>query len=448
MRRTLLGAVLFSGVAVAQEPEAETTQTEATQPETTQTEAPAAPAEAPVASTEDVRETWDSAGRLTRRLVLDDGRLVEEIANAYDADGRLASRTTTSDGRTTVETWTYDADGYALTHETLVDGQRTALETMTWADGRMATLTLEQDGRVETTTWTYDDEGQAVLVETRAADGTVLRRVISERAEAPPERVPIKLALSGGVATDSDVRTTSVSGGFEISRKPDPGQYDEDPLEVSAYGSYTLGVSEGERTNDDLKAGFGLDYNEFVDRTTAFLFTRVERNPVANLDIDLELAPIGIKYEIVPEGGVFSLDASFAPIWNFRSILVEAGSDCEDVVVEQDTHCTFNKVRGSFRVRAALVVGGLTLKDTIEFQPTLNPASGNIVAGLQEEGIFRNTAALSVALTDRLSLKSSVVFTRDPLLAEQADCDADPENLLCDGLSLESASTLGLALSF
>ncbi len=407
-----------------------------------------APAAAPTGPAEDVREVYDVDGRLTRRLLMINGALSEEVVNTYDASGRLSSRVTTKGASVSTETWTYDDSGNPLTHETR-EGEVVALsESWTYVDGRLSTQTVQSGGVSKTTTWTYDEEGRVILVETKTADGALVSRSVSDRQAPPLPKVPIELEISGGVSTDSDVRTNSITAGFSIERKVPVELYEVDHLEVSAFGNYTRGMSQGELTNNDLSAGFGLDYNEFVKRTTAFLFMAVERNPVSNLDVDLEIAPLGIKYDLVPDGGAFSLDASFAPIWNFRSITVAAGGDCEGEVMAADGHCTFNKVRGSFRARAALEIGPVKVKDILEFQPTLNPASGDLVAGIGEEAIVQNTASLSVKLSQRLALASALSVTRDPLLAEQADCDADPENLLCDGLLVESASTLTLSMSF
>ena len=52
--------------------------------------------------------------------------------------------------------------------------------------------------------------------------------------------------------------------------------------------------------------------------------------------------------------GVFWTDISFAPLWNFRSILIAAGESCEGAVVEVESHCATSDVRGSFRYRLGL----------------------------------------------------------------------------------------------
>lgn len=444
-RRSPLLLSLLSFQALAQEAPPAPTPEAATPAPVPVAASPAAPA-----PSVEVRENWDPQGRLVRRLTLDNGLLVEEVANTYDDAGHLTETRTIGGGRTTVEAQTWGADGVLASKTVTVDGVVAATETYTWADGRMSSRVRVADGRAETTRWTYDGAGNATLVETTGADGQLVARTVSDRAPAPPAPeapIPITLTVTGGVDNDTDVQTTSISGGFALSRDPGDDRYDTDPLEVSAYGTYTLGVSKGEHTNDDLTAGFGLDYHHFLPRTTAFLFVAMERNPVANLDIDLEAAPVGLKYEIVPKGGVFWTDISFAPLWNFRSILIAAGESCDGAVVEVESHCATSDVRGSFRYRLGLEIGSFTLKDTVEYLPSLTP-DADFVTALSEESVLRNTATASVKLTDRLSLSETLVFTRDMRLKEQVDCAATPEAWMCEGRSLKSGADISLDLSF
>ncbi len=400
----------------------------------------------PPTAAREVRETWSAAGRLVRRLTFDKGVLQAETTFVYDDAGRLVEERTTGTGGAVVQSWTYNDDGTTASHAIVTDGVATLREAFTYTDGKVTSRVVATPDGTSSTTTTYGPNGEPTLVETRAASGELLARTVSDREAPPHERVKLNVGINGGVATSSDVRSTALRAGFLISRKPTVAQYDFDPIEFSAYGDYNRATSFGELTNDQLKAGVGFDYNELVGPLTAFLFTAVERNPVANLDIDLLVAPIGVKYDIVPEG-VFTLDASFAPVWNFRSIAVPAGGECDDRILVEDGHCTYSKIRGSFRVRAAVGTKAVTLKDVVEFLPTLNP-EGSFGAALADESIFRNTATLTVKLTDALSLSESVIFVRDPLLAAQADCDADPDNLLCDGMSLQTGTTLALSYAF
>ncbi|MFN7146981.1 MAG: DUF481 domain-containing protein, partial [Myxococcota bacterium] len=414
-----------------------------------------APAPAPTAPTapavehagRETREVWNAAGQLVRRLVFEGGVLESETTFTYDAGGRPLEERTVGTGGLVVQAWTYNADGTVASHTVAADGRPTLAETFAYTDGKLTGRAVTTpDAGTSVTTTTYGPTGHAVLVETRAPDGTLLARTVSDREKAPPAPTKIDVSLIGGVATSSDVRTTSVTAGFDIARKPKAAVYETDPLELHAFGRYNRSSSQGELTNDQLEGGVGLDYNNLIGPVTAFLFTTVERNPVANLDVDLLVAPIGIKYDIVPDG-LFTLDASFAPVWNFRSIAVAAGETCDARTLAEDGHCTFSKMRGSLRVRAA--VGGKTvkLKDTLEFLPTLNP-DGDFLAAIEDEAILRNTLTLDVKLTGHLTLQESVTFVRDPLLTAQADCAADPENLLCAGMSLQTGTTLALTYAF
>ncbi|MES2643336.1 MAG: hypothetical protein V4850_27880 [Myxococcota bacterium] len=400
----------------------------------------------PATAARETRETWNTAGLLVRRLTFDQGMLQAETTFTYDAAGRVVEERTTGTGGVVVQDWTYNDDGTPVTHGITTDGVTQLREVYTYLDGKVATRAVTTPSGTSITTTTYGANGEPTLVETRGADGALLARTVSDREMPLPGRVKLNVGINGGIATSSDVRTTAITAGFLISRKPTVAQYETDPVEMSAYGSYNRATAAEVLTNDQLKAGVGIDYNNLVGPLTAFLFTSVERNPVANLDVDLLVAPIGVKYDIVPEG-FFTLDASFAPVWNFRSIAVPAGGECDDVVLAEDGHCTFSKIRGSFRVRASIGTAAVTLKDVVEFLPTLNP-TGSFGQAIEDEAIFRNTATLAIKITDALTLSESIVFVRDPLLAAQIDCDADPDNLLCKGMSLQTGTTLALSYAF
>lgn len=400
----------------------------------------------PSTAARETRETWNSAGQIVRRLTFDQGLLQAETTFTYDAAGRVLEERTTGTGGVVVQDWTYNDDGTPVAHGITTDGLMQLREVYTYAGGKVATRAVTTPSGTSITTTTYGANGEPTLVETRGADGALLARTVSDREAPHPGRVKLNVGINGGVATSSDVRTTAITAGFLISRKPSVAQYEYDPVELTAYGAYNRASSQGELTNDQLKAGVGMDYNNLVGPVTAFLFTQVERNPVANLDVDLLVAPIGAKYDIVPEG-LFTLDASFAPVWNFRSIAVAAGGDCDGVTLAEDGHCTFSKIRGSLRVRAAIGTAAVSLKDVVEFLPTLNP-KGSFVEGIEKEAIFRNTTTLSVKLSSALTLSESIVFVRDPLLAAQVDCGADPDNLLCSGMSLQTGTTLALSYAF
>jgi len=157
--------------------------------------------------------------------------------------------------------------------------------------------------------------------------------------------------------------------------------------------------------------------------------------------VDLLVAPLGVKYDFL-EGDTWRLDASFAPVWNFRSVQLQPGSACESgPAVDSPTPCNTSKFRGSFRVRGGYSNSRVKVSNTVEWLPNLAPADG-YPRGLATDSMLRNTFGFEVALSSKLSLKEAFIFTRDPTLAAQADCTANPDDLLCDGLSFVTTTTL------
>lgn len=443
-----LVAFLGAGTARAQDSEdVEPTQQTSEEPDAPPVgDAPAQDALQPL--TEQTREFWNAQGNLVRRIKLVGGELAVETTYTYDeAGGLVEEKQTAADGTVTLHSWTWDEAGNPTQHTVAVDGETTLTETFVWeGDMKVKQIVADPLGVERTTTFTYNDEGNLVVSETVDADGNVVARTEADREAIELEPIPVTFSLTGGYSTLSDVRSTTATAAFSIERKPEPSRYDTDPFEVGLSASYNRGTSNEELTNDQLKAATGVDYNHMVGRLTTFLFTTFERNPVANLDIDLYAAPLGAKYDFVPEGTV-TFDASFAPVWNYRSIAVAAGEECDGQVLSEDGHCTFSKIRGSLRLRASLTVGTLKIKDTVEFLPTISPVD-DFVQAIEDEAIVRNTLSASIALGEHLSVGHTLAVARDPLLAEQADCEADPDNLLCDGLSVTTGTTLTVAYSF
>ena len=192
-------------------------------------------------------------------------------------------------------------------------------------------------------------------------------------------------------------------------------------------------------TQNQLDVSTGADLNHLLPRTTFFFFTGLERDPVVNLNMDLVLAPVGVKYDII-DTRRFDLDASVAPVWNYRSISAD-GVDCDGVEAAGEFTCPTSKLRGSLRTKVVLDLHQIKVSDTVEYLPNLIPET-DFATALSEDSIFVNTFALDVALSTRLTLTESFVFKRDLTLAAQVDCDADPDNLLCDGLLYTTATTL------
>jgi YD repeat-containing protein len=404
----------------------------------------------------EIKETYDAAGRLTHRVEVDDAAaVVSETTLAYDAAGRLVSQTTTG-ATTRVERWTFDDAGRELTHVWLVDGVVTQQTAQTWVDGRRATLTSTEGDAVTTTTFTYDDAGRVTEAVTTAPDGTVTRRVATFTPAPPappapppaPPVTPIKLSLSGGLSYQTDVDLFGASLGFAIDRKPAEEGPGKDPLELHADVSYAYGRSRGDVVNNALHGRFSIDLNQVAPRVTPFLFIDVDRNPAFNQNIDLELAPIGVKFMLVPRD-IMKLDFSFAPVINYRSVAIPAGTTtvCNGADVTGEAACDFLKVRGSFRLRVGYGAKTWDISDTVEYLPNFTPKEVSFVEGLSKDSILRNTFAFNFKLTSWLTLSEAFIFTRDQTLAAQADCGADPDLLLCDGLVFTTATNLVMSWS-
>jgi YD repeat-containing protein len=402
---------------------------------------------APAAPAREVRDTWDAQRRLVRQIEVVGEQIVAETTWVYDDEGRPVSRTTTRGASSEVQRWTYDAEGREVSRVLLVDGAEVGSVATTWQDGRVVEVADTQNGATTRTRTAYDDQARVTRVETIRPDGTVEVRTATF-AEAPPEGVPIQLTLSGGLSYQTDVELFTVSGGFSIDRKPAVEAFGKDPFEVHATVSYAYGRSRKEVVNNALHGRFSIDLNLVAPRVTPFLFVDVDRNTAFNQNIDLEIAPIGVKVDLLPRE-VMKLDFSFAPVINYRSVAIPVGSStvCNGSDVSGPAACDFLKVRGSFRFRAGYKAKHWDVSDFVEYLPNLTPKEVTFVEGLSRDSITRNTFLFNVRLTDWLGLSESFVFTRDPTLAAQADCGADPDALLCDGLVFNTATNLNFTWS-
>lgn len=386
----------------------------------------------------EVRESYNAAGKPVRSLVLVDGVLASETTFRYDGSN-LVEKTVTEGAQVTVEKWTWDGSS-PLTHEVRVDGTVKKKETWTWVQGKVATWTVEVTGEpTRTTVTTRDALGNPVEVVTRLPDGTVVDHTV---AEFDRPAVPSRLSLSGGGGYQSDVKVASVTTAFSLTRSPPAALVGMDPLEYEVGVGWSYSRSGQTLVNNDLTGRFAMDYNHIVPRTTLFLFTTWERNPVTNLSMDLLVAPLGLKFEVVNTPRLL-FDASFAPLWNYRSIVATAGGTCDGATVEVDGPCETSKLRGSLRVRARVDTRSVDFTDTFGWLPNLYPAA--LPQALVSDAIWSNSATLSLALSKALSLQEGFTFALDPTLKDQADCAADPDNLLCDGVEFATTTTLTLA---
>jgi hypothetical protein len=383
---------------------------------------------------EEVRESYDAAGNVSHRIVLQDGTLSLEEHYRYQDSLLVEKRSSGPDG-STVESWSYAGDRPVL-HQRKKDDVLLLTESWTYGSDGVQSLTVERLGEgPQITTWTYDSLGRVVQVETHSSDGTLLSRTLAERSRPV---TPVHFEFSAGGGWSSQTEVLDLVGGFSLSRKPDSSLYDLDPLEFRVGLAYKLSRSQGETVNDDLSAWAGMDYNHIAPRSTLFLFSTVARNPVANLNLDLVVAPVGYKVEMIQRPKA-KFDLSFAPLWNFRSIVAPARGTCDGRTVAEDTACDSSKLRGSFRLRVGYEAA-FKISDTVEYLPEFNLQ--NFAAGWGSGAIFRNSLSIGLKFSKALRLEESFVFTHDQSLSDQIDCTTDPDALLCQGLMFSNTTSL------
>lgn len=426
----------------------------------------------PLALAAETRETFDGHGRVLTHQTIDGSTLTEDVRYSYDAEGSLVERVTVTadaggarvtetlrqtwdDGRCTEsvttrddasgtharrETWDFDKRGRELHHVVYADGEIVRTEETTWKDGRRQERTVTEHGATTRTTWRYDASGHLLATEVHDGDGALTSRYTADYARP---FAPIELSLGGGVAYQTDVDLLSVNGSFSVTRRPPIRVFGSDPLELGASVSYAYGRSRGAVVNNALNAHFGLDLNLVAPRTTPFLFIDVNRNPVFNQNLDLVVAPVGVKIDLVPRE-VMKLDLSFAPVLNYRSIEIQPPDALTGDVAPFDTTLDTLKVRGSFRFRVGYAAPTWEVSDTVEYLPTLWANDGldlSFAERLTDDSIARNTFAFSFAFTDWMKLTESFLVNWDPTLALQADCGSG-DSLLCDGLVLQNNTQL------
>jgi hypothetical protein len=386
------------------------------------------------ADADDVREQYDVQGRLVHQLRLEHGFVVEEVALSYQGDHATA-RTEVTPGHQRVARSYFDGD-HLLAAECFEDGQRVGYAAYRYQRDHVTSMqkyTRVPSGDFElmTTEYAYDADGNLVSTELRARDGAL---VSVTRADRPPAKVPIVFSLLGGGSYQSDTRLYDVTAGLGIHRRPKVERYGSDPLEVGLDGTYKFHRAARVTSTDQTTLRFGVDYHDILPRITLFTFTSTDRNLPANLRLNLEEAVLGIKLDIVRPGGKYQVDASFAPVWNFRSIT-------SPQTTGGATDETTSKLRGSLRARAGLHFPSWSLLDTFELLPTI---FGDDVA--QEDDfwhrtVLRNTVTFDVTLTTRLIFHEEFKYTWDSAMRAQASCP-DSENPLCLGYAFASTTAL------
>lgn len=394
---------------------------------------------------DDVRERYDEEGRLVHQLRLLRGVVVEEIALQHRNDHAVARTEITAGNQRVART--YFEGERKVAAECFQKGRREGYVSYTYdADGRL--ILSDKRTLVVTTgpesspaeTWTrettrnsYDASGRLVMVEVRDGAGRLRSRTHSERR---PIAVPIVLSLTGGGAYQSDTELYDFLAGIGIHREPKVESYDSDPLEVEFDATYRFHRASGSTSTDQTMTRLALDYHEVVPRITLFTFATTDRNIPVNLRLNLELAVLGGKVDIVRPRNV-QLDLSFSPVWNFRSIIApapEAG----------DVDETTSKLRGSLRARAGLHFDDWSLLNTLEVLPTLYGDNAATEDDFWHRTVLRNTLSFEVSLSKHFKFREVFRYTWDSSMRAQAECPGpDP---LCLGYAFSSTTALSLNL--
>lgn len=375
---------------------------------------------------------------------------MEEVAILQQGDHAVA-RTEVTPGHIRIARTKWKSD-HVLEAECQLDGVRIGYATYVYRDDHLvsvekhfweapqsteatpASTPPRLVERVERTSLVYDADGQLISTEVRSGDGRVQSRVMAER-ERPT--VPILVALSAGGSYQSDTELYDASAGLGIHRRPKVQRYGADPLEVGLDAAFKFHRAAGVTSTDQTTLRFGVDYHDILPRITLFSFATTDRNLPANLRLNLEVAVLGVKFEFVPRSQ-YQLDLSFAPVWNFRSII---SPTMAGTTTDENT----SKMRGSFRARAGIFRPTWSLLNTFEFLPTL---FGDEVAQENKfwnRTVLRNTLAFDVTLTRRLTFREELKYTRDPAMRAQANCP-DSSNPLCRGYAVANTTSLVLNL--
>lgn len=399
-----------------------------------------------------VRETWDTQGHVLNRLTTQDGRVLEEVIYEYDKGGRPSMVKTIKDGKEVVEKTVFGPNGPA-TVERLVDGKRVSLVTRTWDKGKLVKI-QEEDGEkiLRITTLEYDLYDNVVSNKVVDASGNVLSEL---RAEIPRPVVPVELSLEAGTAIQTDVNVTDISLGFKVNREPKVRKFGADPLEVKLEGSYRKTSAGTTPVNDQTQLKFLVSYRQIIPRLGLVMETSATRNPVANMNLDLNLTPIGLRYVLAFPPPMLMIGV-IKPTWNFRSVTQSSTSlDASGAEVTTRTDVSTSVVRGTFGLGFMASFGPVQLSNFFEYRPRLLNLGADdgidFVTGLDQKSVLSDELSLVLPLSTRLALIENVSFMRDMQLQSQAVFDENgvcvSGTTLCDGYTLTSMTSLRYSFS-
>jgi hypothetical protein len=385
---------------------------------------------------DDIRDVRDAGGRLLEQLRLRDRAMVQEIHVTRDGAGHAVERVET-DGAATRTARTRWAGDHPAHGECLEGDSVVAVGDYAYDGDNLVESDEKPTGKtLRKTSYHYDAYGRLDSVAVRDETGHEIGRT---EILQPRPTVPILLTGAAGAIYQSDTALLDVTAAFGVHRKPALEQYGSDPLEVGIDAAMKFDRTKGLTTADQTTARLGIDYNYVFPRTTLFAFAATERNVPANLKVNLEIAPLGIKYDVVPPT-TFKFDVSFAPVWNLRAVTTEQGmppAPGPDLVT--------SVLRASLRARAGIVTSHFTLHDTFEFLPTIfgdQPVPGS---GFWDRTVLRNTVTLDAVLTEHTKLREEFKYTRDPSTNLQAACP-DSTNSLCSGFAIATTTSLVVSL--
>lgn len=379
--------------------------------------------------------------------------MLQEVVLEYDDSGRPVQVKTTEGAKQTVDKTTYGKDGTVVEEKT-VDGKLVMKVTRTFAQGKLGSIRSEDgDGNVRVTTFTYDIYGNTV--KTQVVDGA--GALVSEQlADIPRPVVPININMTVGANVMSDITLQDITAGFSIERDPMVRKVGADPLSVKVKGSYRRTSSGETLVNNMTQLSLDASFRRLLPWLTVSTQTTATRNPVANLNLDLVIMPIGARFVLVePPKGMLILDV--APVWNYRTVQVgEVTTDAAGVQTTTYSTKELSLIRGKIQLFTQGMIGPLFYTNYTLFSPQLLALDTDPVMTplemLDQRSIITDQLELGLQLAKGLAISQSVQFTRDMTLKNQVPFDETGTCLststLCDGYSITSMTNLRINFSY